>query len=49
MLPILNSLSRSISAPEAMRPEVGTPRVTELPDAPEAETAPVSTVPWATA
>ena len=34
--------------PEAMRPAVGTPRVTVDPEPPAAETAPVCTVPWAT-
>ena len=42
-------VSRSISAPPAMRPDVGTPLLTEEPEAPPAEMAPVCTVPWATA
>ncbi len=42
-------ISRSTMAPAAMRPAVGTPRVIDEPDAPEAETEPVCTVPWATA
>ena len=33
-------VSRSTTPPEAMRPAVGTPRVTEEPEPPEAETAP---------
>ena len=43
-----NATSRSTVAPLAMRPAVGTPRVTE-PAAPRAETAPVTTAPCATA
>ena len=45
----LKAISRSISAPLAIFPEVGTPLVTEEPEAPWAEMAPVCTVPWATA
>jgi len=39
MLAISKPVSRSTEAPEAIRPAVGTPRVTEEPDPPEAETA----------
>ena len=42
-------VSRSTVAPEAIRPAVGTPRVTDEPEAPEAETEPVWIEPWATA
>ncbi len=42
-------VSSSTLAPPAMRPEVGTPRVTDEPDAPPADTEPVCTVPCATA
>ena len=36
-----NPVSRSTMAPLAMRPDVGTPLVTEDPDAPLADTEPV--------
>jgi hypothetical protein len=45
----LKPVSRSTVAPEAMRPAVGTPRVTEEPEAPPPETEPVWTEPCATA
>jgi len=45
----LNPVSSSTVAPEAMRPAVGTPRVTDEPEAPWPETAPVWIEPWATA
>ncbi len=41
MEPRSNPVSRSTTPPEAMRPAVGTPRVIEEPEPPEAETAPV--------
>ena len=49
MLASLKSFSFSTSAPEAMRPAVGTPRETVVPEAPEADTEPVCTVPCARA
>ncbi len=49
MLASWKPISRSTMAPAAMRPAVGTPRTTVEPEAPWAETAPVWTVPWATA
>ena len=44
----LNSISRSISAPLAMRPTVGTPR-TILAASPSAWKPPIATEPWPTA
>jgi hypothetical protein len=43
-----NSISRSIMAPLAMRPTVGTPRVT-LAASPCASNPPMVSEPWATA
>jgi len=43
-----NPTSRSITAPLAMRPEVGTPWVTRVA-APEATKPPIASWPWATA
>ena len=49
MLASWKLFSRSTTAPDAIRPAVGTPRVTLVPELPVADTAPVCTVPWATA
>ncbi len=49
MLVSWKPISRSTMAPAAIRPAVGTPRSTVEPEAPWADTAPVCTVPCATA